>query len=145
MTKVNLRWFYGALATVGLTLAGCGSPEGAAHHLPTYDVRPRVTVDGEPFGGAQLIMSPADKASGLPNSGAALDAEGKGRFSTYAPNDGIPAGAYQPSLMADSLHVKPIPQVKPQTVTITEDMAGQELHIDFESTGRMRSSPLPPP
>lgn len=144
MNRVLYRFSPLALVAV-LAAAGCGSPEGAADQLPTYDVTARVTLDGKPYGGSQLTMTPADLAAGLPNSGASLGEDGTAKFSTYGPGDGIPAGTYKAGLMYDTLNVKPVPQVKPLTVTITEDMDGGEVAIAFESTGKMQGTPLPPP
>lgn len=132
--------FSAVLAIGGLT--GCGGPEGNEDHLPTFDVTAKVTVDGKPLENGMLIMTPTDPK--IPNSGAQLGAGGTAKFSTYDPEGGIPAGEYTANVMMDS-SMKPVPGVKPVTITVTEEMEGGELPIQFEGTGRTQSSPLPPP
>lgn len=129
-------------AILGLvSLTGCGGREENPDHLPTYNVTAKVTVDGEPLKTGSLTMKPTDPA--LPNSGAVIQPDGTAKFSTYAPNGGIPAGEYQAGLMMSMDTMKPVPVVKPVTVTITEEMEGGEVPIEFKGTGRTQKSLLP--
>lgn len=142
---LDLRRLSPVFVASAIGLAGCGSSEGAADQLETFDITAKVTVDGQPLGGVQLTMAPANPQSGIPNSGAALGPDGTGKFSTYAPEDGIPAGEYTAGLLPDALMMKSVPQVKPKTVTTSADLDGGELAIAFESTGKEQKSILPPP
>jgi hypothetical protein len=132
-----------AAAVGAVILSGCG-PEGGADQLTTYDVTAHVTADGKPVSDIQLTMTATE--AGHPNSAANLSADGTGKFSTYGPEDGIPAGAYTAGLMySGSNPGAAVPSVKPLSVTVTEDMDGKTLDIAFETTGKKAKPLLPRP
>lgn len=142
--KPSLKTIASYFALIGLLASvGCGGREENPDHLPTINVTAKVSVDGEPLDTGTVTMTPTDPA--IPNSGANVQPDGTAKFGTYAPKGGIPAGEYNAGLMMNMETMKPVPGVKPLTISVTEDMEGGELPINFESTGKTQGSPLPPP
>lgn len=138
----SLKTFSPFFALLGLiAVVGCGGREENPDHLPTINVTAKVSVDGKPLDTGTLTMTPTDPE--IPNAGANVKPDGTAKFSTYAPEGGIPAGEYSAGLMMDMDTMKPVPGVKPLTVSITQDMEGGEVPINFEGTGKTQSSPLP--
>lgn len=137
----GFRSFRFCVSLVGiLALAGCGGSDENPNHLPTYDVTAKVTVDGKPLSWGALVMNSTDPK--MPESGALIQEGGTAKFSTYEPEGGIPAGEYEASLRVSSGNMKPVPGVEPLKVTITEEMDGGEVPIEFKGTGEMVKSPL---
>ena len=130
------------LLMAAICVVGCGSPEGSADQLPTYNVTGKVTVDGQPLTSGSLVMKPV--TSGAPTSGGEIQEDGTVKFSTYSPEGGIPAGQYEATVRMSADKMQPVPSVVPLNVTVSEDMDGGELPIAFQGTGRSQESLLPP-
>jgi hypothetical protein len=87
------------LLTVALS-AGCGAksrpePKGK---LPLFPVTGKLLLDGQPMVGATIIFNPTTAfPPGAPKQRprAMVDADGTFHVSTYANNDGAPAGEYK--------------------------------------------------
>lgn len=66
--------------------------------LPLFPVTGKLLTDGQPMPGAELLFYPVhefpkEAAKQLPR--ATVDADGSFKVSTYAPDDGAPAGDYR--------------------------------------------------
>jgi hypothetical protein len=86
-----------AIATVSSS-CGKSTPE-IKGKLPVFPVKGSVQMDGQPLSGAEIAFRPfgkgfpADAAKSLPQ--ARTDGDGNFSLSTYAANDGAPAGKYR--------------------------------------------------
>jgi hypothetical protein len=63
-------------------------------HKPVYSVRGRVLVQGTPAGHASVTFHPVGAAPGNPLPSAQTDDQGYFTLTSYAGNDGAPAGDY---------------------------------------------------
>ena len=134
--------FVAAAASAALALAGCG-PAAREDMLPTAVVNGTLLVDGKPFGPAQLSLLPETADAKLSTVGGKVGSDGHFQLTTYAVDDGAPAGTYRVELQADlDDPTAPVPVVKPATVTIPE--GGGDLTIELVGTGKMRDS-MPAP
>jgi hypothetical protein len=83
-----------ALAVIGAW--GCGGPpEG---QVAVHPVSGSVTYQGKPLAGAEVVFEPDQPPpAGLtvPNPSATTDDSGAFKLTTYAPDDGAPAGPYK--------------------------------------------------
>jgi hypothetical protein len=92
---------------------GCGSDDG---RLKVFPVTGTVTVKGKPADGAKVFLNPVDESRrgpGMPLPTGVAGSDGRFQLSSYAPNDGAPAGDYQVGI------VWPEPE-KPTTPTSPE-------------------------
>jgi hypothetical protein len=81
-----------ALLGLVLMLVSCGPRSG---HVPVYPVRGQVYFQGKPASHAFVALHPCDQTNAaVPHPTAYTDAEGRFALSTYAPQDGAPAGEY---------------------------------------------------
>jgi len=91
------RFLPSLVIVAGLSLIGCGSPE-KSDQLKTYPTSGQVTVKGKPVSGVVVILIPAPGSDpgtkGLTPTGTS-DKTGQFIVSTYAQDDGAPAGSYQ--------------------------------------------------
>lgn len=76
------------LSLTGMVILGCGNQTP----LDTVPVSGRVTLDGTPVEGANVVFAPTS-GSGTAASGV-TDANGRYQLTTSAPNDGALAGGY---------------------------------------------------
>jgi hypothetical protein len=73
------------------SLTGCGGPA----RLPTHPVRGTVQYRGQPLAEAMLVLHPVKPIpEGTPQPIAYSNAQGAFEFTTFATNDGAPAGEY---------------------------------------------------
>jgi hypothetical protein len=75
-----------------LLLAGSGCGSGRPK---LYKVTGKVTLDGQPLGGAVVQFMPADPASGLEMARGTTGADGVYNLTTYNTNDGAMEGDYR--------------------------------------------------
>ena len=141
-SRIGMPFLTGLVLSASIAVSGCGSPQGGADQLPTYDVTGKVTVDGQPLQAGSLVMKPTDTTK--PTSGGEIQEDGTVKFSTYSAEGGIPEGEYEASVMMSMSNAKPVPAVVPLKVNITEDLDGGELPIAFEGTGKTQETLLPP-
>ncbi|WP_149108544.1 hypothetical protein [Limnoglobus roseus] len=74
-------------------LPGCGpTPTSNVPTAACYPARGQLTVAGKPAVGATIILVPANATDARPR--ATVGPEGKFTLSTFATNDGAPAGEY---------------------------------------------------
>jgi hypothetical protein len=93
MTHKLLR----TVLSIGLlqSTAGCGEKLGPPQ-MKVYPVSGKLTVNGKPIVGIQLVLIPtAGNGENQPVSKAATDAGGSFKVSTYSLGDGAPAGTYK--------------------------------------------------
>jgi hypothetical protein len=88
------------IATLGLVFVlGCGSADRA--RLPVYPTSGRLSVGGKPVQGVSVVLNPIEGSpaarKGLSPS-ATSDESGGFVISTYAQDDGAPAGEYKVTL-----------------------------------------------
>jgi hypothetical protein len=79
------------LATLLLTLLGCGNP-GIS---PTFEVTGKVTYKGQPVDGVKVVFTPD---SGRPATGT-TDSEGRFTLSTYKTDDGAVPGTHKVAIV----------------------------------------------
>jgi hypothetical protein len=80
------------LLTFLLPLAGCGS---SSKTEPVFPVTGSVRVSGQPAAQAMVVFHRDSASEGAPRSFAKTDAEGKFALTTFAAQDGAPAGSYR--------------------------------------------------
>lgn len=85
---MNLPLRSATFAVLALMLAGCGSGEA-----PTFTVRGKVTLDGEPVGGGSVAYLP-DAADAKYTPTAAIQPDGSYTLTTNG-KSGAPAGDYK--------------------------------------------------
>jgi hypothetical protein len=84
------------IGTAFLLTIACGCGNG---RLPCIKVPCEVMVGGEPYGPVTVRMQRDNAEKGAPISIANIDSSGKGTFSTYEQNDGLPVGTYKAAVM----------------------------------------------
>jgi len=126
-----------AAITMALAIAGCGGDPGVKDALPTFKTQGALTLDGKPFGPAQLRLQPGDPNVPVPS--ATVDASGKFAVKTYRENDGAPSGSYRIYLLRDPMTETPShPGVYDSADTTTfnitiNEKGGNELALDMKS------------
>jgi len=82
-----------ALLFTILPLAGCGKSDGP--RVPVFPVSGKVTVDGLPAEGAQVVLHPASNSTshGVSSQGI-VERDGAFQTTVYEAGDGAPAGDY---------------------------------------------------
>jgi hypothetical protein len=78
-----------AVAAAVLGALGCSGPDRTA-----YPVEFQVLVGGKPAAGATVVLHPVDPAPHPDRPTGKADETGTVRLSTFAANDGAPAGEY---------------------------------------------------
>ncbi len=125
-----------ALVAFALCL-GCGGES----RVPTVKVAGTLTVDGKPFGPANLTLQPNPADPSKPAAKGTVDASGSVTFRTYVDGDGIPVGTYDVSLLADVMTLTPVPPVAACKVEVK---AGDKVAIELKATGKATQiSPMP--
>ena len=129
------------LAAMAVVAAGCGqdSPQ-----LPTYPVTGSVLVGGRPADRADVVFRRVDAAeAGQPVSVGRTTSDGSFRLSTFAADDGAPAGKYAVTVVwpvyeenALGEEVRGADRLKGRF----GDARKPELHVDIEA----RDNRLPP-
>jgi hypothetical protein len=77
-------------------LPACG-PTAPAGPIPIHPVEGQVLFRGKPVAGALVSLHPADESkfgAVVPRPTGRTDGDGRFRLTTYAGNDGAPAGSY---------------------------------------------------
>lgn len=88
--KATFSAFILALGALGLLcVSGCGEE---SDQVPVYKVSGTVTYNGEPIEGAQVVFIPVEQG---PAATGTTDSDGKYQLTTYAAEDGAPAGEYK--------------------------------------------------
>jgi hypothetical protein len=85
----HVRW-WALLAVCGIAVGGCG--QGGAKRPATAPVSGTVKLKGQPLAGAQVVFRP--KEGGAVNPSGESDSQGKYQLTSFAKDDGAPAGAY---------------------------------------------------
>ncbi len=130
-----------AMVVCGLMVLGCSSSSDSGK-LPIIRVRGVVQVDGKPVGPARMqLLSEGD--SKLPPVSGTVDKDGNFTLTTYAPQDGAPAGKYKVTLSPDVTNFAPIPESTPLDIEISKSETSPTWK--FTGTGKTASSPLAPP
>ena len=128
-TRICRRW--AAAISVGVLMmslsAGCGKAKpGIKGKLPLFPVAGKLIMDGQPMAGATLLFHPTNdfptgSASQRPR--AIVGEDGTFQVSTYANDDGAPAGEYRVTVSwkADtdgttSEQQQDLPEMAPRTV-----------------------------
>jgi hypothetical protein len=86
------------LAFSCLLVASCGCGESGDKRMAVYPVTGSVAVKGQPAEGAQVVFFRADESlhgTGHPLPTGVVGPDGKFMLSSYAVNDGAPAGEYE--------------------------------------------------
>ena len=86
------RWV-GLLSLVAVL--GCG---GSGENFPTAAVTGKVTFEGQPVTGGELVFAPISDVAGKPagkNGGAMIGSDGTFTVSTYGENDGAVIGKHR--------------------------------------------------
>ena len=97
------RWIVVALV---FTVIGAGC--GQSKFKPTYPASGQVLLNGKPVAGVKVVLvSQDDKDDPLLRPTGNTDDEGRFVLSTYAKDDGAPAGSYTATI------VTPLPEPKP--------------------------------
>lgn len=77
----------------GTVLAGCS--RSGPQRVTTHPVQGKITFQGQPIGGAFVVLHPKEAAApDVPTSRAHVQPDGTFRVSTYDSADGAPAGEY---------------------------------------------------
>lgn len=88
-----------AVAVLLVVVAGCSS---GSDRVPVFPVRGQVFYQSKPAVGAVVILNPQDASleGKLPmNPNGKVEADGSFRITTYAANDGAPAGEYKVTIL----------------------------------------------
>ncbi|MCE9544800.1 MAG: carboxypeptidase-like regulatory domain-containing protein [Planctomycetia bacterium] len=84
------------VAAASLVAGGCSKSD--ANKIKTYAVRGQVTLEGQPVPGAFVVLHPqgvtADTAAAAPTARGQTGADGRFQLTTFASDDGAPAGQY---------------------------------------------------
>lgn len=119
-------------------ISGCGE----SGRVETFPASGSLSIDGQPFGPAQLSLTPLDGS--VPPASAKVSADGKFVLSTYEPNDGAAVGEFKVSLLMDPMAepFRDIPPLKPASATVSQPPEGQEfvLNLELESSGKLSGS-----
>jgi hypothetical protein len=75
-------------------VAGCGTPPAAADRRPVYAVEGRLLVEGVPAANAHVAFHPRGGDPAAPRPTGRTGPDGTFRLTTYAADDGAPAGEY---------------------------------------------------
>jgi hypothetical protein len=116
-------------------ISGCG---GSDPRVETFPASGSLSVDGKPFGPAQLSLIPMDAS--IPSASASVSVDGKFVLSTYEPDDGAAVGEFKVSLLMDPMAepFRDVPPLKPTTTTISKPSEGQDFVLDLklETSGK---------
>ena len=82
----------GAVLLLVALVAGCS--QGEPTRRDVFPVTGQVTYQGRPAAGAWVVFHPKAADANYPQPKAQVDAQGNFVLSTYAPQDGAPAGDY---------------------------------------------------
>lgn len=85
-----------------LLIALCGCGDSDDRRLAVYPVTGKVTVKGQPAEGAEVVFVTADEAlrgPGHPLPTGIAGPDGNFKLSSYAVNDGAPAGEYEVTIV----------------------------------------------
>jgi len=94
---MNIRIFLGAPILCLALLQGCSAQRGPIK-FPTFKVAGQVNYEGKPAENVQVYLFPlaAPTMPDIPSNPRAITSkDGRFEISTYAENDGAPAGKYQ--------------------------------------------------
>ncbi len=131
-TIMRGRGLVAAILT-GFVLSGCGGGGGSTEK--TYPVKGKITLDGKPFGPANIVFSPI--AKGARDCVGQVDAEGNVTVTTYQAGDGAPAGEFR-VYVPPAASATPIPAVyqsateSPLRVKVSE--SGGEFSLAMDSS-----------
>jgi hypothetical protein len=123
-------------------IAGCGGKVSA------ISIKGQLTLDGKPYGPANLVLIPAKK-EGAPVGQTAYgsaDAQGAVVFQTYDPGDGVPVGEFR-VMVTPTGSAPPSPMVyqnDQSTLTVKVASDSKELKIDLVSSAGAMSGPTAP-
>ncbi len=133
--QAKWRWrravFAGVLVSLSMVLVlGCGDSES---QIPVYPVRGSVSVAGRAVGGVHLQFHPVNSEHQIfPR--AVTDQDGKFELSTYAENDGIPAGDYVVTASWKQLEPTEDAESHPDELTSAEELL-DAVFTDPERSG----------
>lgn len=82
------------ICAVGLLAVALSSCSKTADRPPTYTVGGRVVFEGNPAAGAVVIFHPTTGTPAAERPRAKTDANGEFKLTTFAADDGAPAGEY---------------------------------------------------
>jgi hypothetical protein len=80
----------GLCGLVLLAVTACGGSKTK----PTYAVKGKVLVNGQPAANAMVVLMPQQADDDTPRPRGLTDAQGQFQLSTYKQNDGAPVGKY---------------------------------------------------
>lgn len=83
-----------AFCAIVVAVIGCGKPPGDIPSATLLPVTGTINVNGKPASGAHVTFHPVDGTSGVTPSGI-VNESGQFQLTTYAPEDGAPAGTYR--------------------------------------------------
>lgn len=125
-----------------IAAGGCGDNEVRVETVP---VAGTLTIDGKPFGPAQVDLRSEDGS--IPSATGKASADGKFALSTYEPGDGAAIGTYQVTVLADPMSepFRDVPPLKPATASVSSAAADQPfpLELKLESV-KTPSGQVPP-
>jgi hypothetical protein len=100
-------------------------------------VKGHLTLDGKPFGPANLVLSPVSEKD-KKSSSASVDSEGNAVFETYEPGDGLPASEFRVVVVPTVGQASPVPEVylsqTSSPLVVKVDAQSKELKIDLVSS-----------
>jgi hypothetical protein len=116
---------------------GCGG-SGGPEKKRVYAVKGVLSMDGQPYGPAQLLVYPTETTpTGQPAEWFVGRADDKGElaFMTYEQNDGLPAGEYRVMISGFSQQ-KPVPNVyqnRASPLIVRIEPKKNEVKVDMDS------------
>ena len=141
-------WRWLAVVALGfIFVAGCGSG-----HVPTYKVTGKVAfADGKPLAGSTIefkLAGDGKNSATQVSSRGQVQADGTYTLSTFAPDDGAPAGEHRVSLTSP-LPPGPINAMKPARPIINDkflrpDTSGLKFTVTAQGPNEFDITVTPP-
>lgn len=132
-TRVRVVGLWLVAAGIACLLSGCGKKGPKQERV--YAVKGVLTMDGQPYGPAQLTIYPVQSVMPGAFFPGRTNEKGEMLFMTYKPNDGLPAGDYKIAITSFDQQ-KPVPKLyqdKNSPFAAKIEPKQNELKFDIDS------------
>ena len=125
---------------------GCGSGRAQSRGAQPFPVHGKVTYQGKPAAGFQVVFNPATPPQTGPvfAPSAIIDADGEYQLRSYEPGDGAPAGDYVVTFTWQQDVPGPDPGDAPKRIDRLKGRFGDARKSTFKVTVHEGENDLPP-